>query len=261
MKRGGQVGFSQRIRLDWLDYTANAVLAGNGKDDIAAALRERLREALSVGNDPKRGTREKAVTILTKVWVTVPDGLRPLRDEGLDLLRRANADNRMLTHWCMCMATYPVFGAVAEAAGRLLRLQGTAAAAQVQRRLRERLGERETVARATRRVLRAFVDWHVLVETGEKGIYRGAAKRAVKDGPLAVWVLKACLSTEGVPQPPSALLRAPRLFPFEIAPPSAAELEASGAFEIVRHGLDQEALLGLAKTAQGGRRTSCARVP
>ena len=263
MKGGGQVGFSQRIRLDWLDYTANAVLAGNGKDDIAAALRERLREALSVGNDPKRGTREKAVTILTKVWVTVPEGLRPLRDEGLDLFRRANADDRMLAHWCMCMATYPFFGTVAEAAGRLLRLQGTAAAAQVQRRLRERLGERETVARATRRVLRAFVDWDVLVETGEKGIYRGAAKRVVKDDPLAVWVLKASLSTEGVPQPPSALLRAPRLFPFEIATPSAAELEASGAFQIVRHGLDQEALLGLAETAQGGshRRTSRARPP
>ena len=249
MKGGGQVGFSQRIRLDWLDYTANAVLAGNGKEDIAAALRERLREALSVGSDPERGTREKAVTILTKVWVTVPEGLRPLRDEGLDLLRRANANDRMLAHWCMCMAAYPFFGAVAEAAGRLLRLQGTAAAAQVQRRLRERLGERETVARAARRVLRAFVDWGVLVETGEKGVYRGAAKRVVEDGPLAVWVLKAGLSTEdGGPQPPSALLRAPRLFPFEIAPPPAAELEASGAFEIVRHGLDQEVLLGLVET-------------
>ena len=150
MKGGGQVGFSQRVRLEWLDYTANAVLAGNGKDDIAAALRERLREALSVGNDPERGPREKAVTILTKVWVTVPEGLRPLRDERLDLLRRANADVRMLAHWCMCMAAYPFFGAVAAAAGRLLRLQGTAAA-QVQRRLRERLGERETVARAARR--------------------------------------------------------------------------------------------------------------
>ena len=264
MKGGGQVGFSQRIRLDWLDYTANAVLAGNGKDDIAAALRERLRDALSVGNDPKRGAREKAVTILTKVWVTVPEGLRPLRDEGLDLLRRANADDRMLAHWCMCMATYPFFGVVAEAAGRLLRLQGTAAAAQVQRRLRERLGERETVARATRRILRAFVDWNVLVETGEKGIYRSAAKRVVRDGPLAVWVLKASLSTEGGrPQPLSAVLRAPRLFPFEIAPPSAAELEAGGAFEIVRHGLDQEALLGLAETVQGDshRRISHARVP
>ena len=250
MKGGGQVRFSQRIRLDWLDYTANAVLAGNGKDEIAAALRERLRERFALGDDRVSGNLDKVVAILIGVWVTVPEGLRPLRDEGLDLLRQADADDRMLAHWCMCIAAYPFFGAVAEAAGRPLRLQGTAAAAQAQRRLRERLGERETVARAARRVLRAFVDWGVLVETGEKGIYRGAAKRVVEDGPLALWVLKASLSAEsGGPQPPSALLRAPRLFPFETAPPSTAELEASGAFEIVRHGLDQEVLLGLAEKA------------
>lgn len=248
MKSGGQIGFSQRIQLDWLDYTANAVLAGNGKDDITAALRQRLREALSVGNDPERGTREKAVTILTKVWVTVPEGLRPLRDEGLDLLRWANKDDRMLVHWCMCMTAYPFFGAVAEAVGRLLRLQGTAAAAQVQRRLRERLGERQTVSRAARRVLRAFIDWGVLVEIGQKGIYRGTEQRTVEDAALAVWALKASLSAEdsGL-KPPSALLRARRLFPFEIAPPSAAELESSGAFEIVRNG--RETILSLAETA------------
>ena len=249
MKSGGQVGFSQRIRLEWLDYTANAVLAGNGKDEIAAALRERLREKLSVGNDPERGNRDKAVTILTKVWVTVPGERRALHDEGLDLLRQASADDRMPVHWCMCMAAYPFFGEVAEAAGRLLRLQGTATAAQVQRRLRERLGERETVARAARRVLRAFIDWGVLLETDEKGIYRAAARRVVDGGSLAVWVLRAMLSDRGEPRPPAALLRAPRLFPFEIAPPSTAQLEACTAFEIVRHGLDQEVLLGLAEAA------------
>ena len=266
MRREGQVGFSQRIRLDWLDYTANAVLAGNGKAEIAAALRERLREVLSVGNNPERGNRDKAVTILTKVWVTVPEEHRALRDEGLDLLRQASTDARMLTHWCMCMVAYPFFGAVAEATGRLLRLQGTAAAVQIQRRLRERLGERETVARAARRILRAFIDWGVLLETGEKGIYRGTPKRVIGDGSFAVWALKANLSTKDCgPQPPLTLLHAPRMFPFEITPPSMAELETNGTFEIIHHGLDQEVLLGLAEatSVQGDshRRILCARVP
>lgn len=248
-KHGEGIGFSQRIRLDWLDYTANAVLAGSPEDEIVAALRERLRERFSLGGDRVSGNRDKAIAILTRVWVTVPEKLRTLRGEGLDLLRQADANDRMLIHWCMCMAAYPFFGTVADAAGRLLRLQGAAAAVQVQRRLRERLGERETVARAARRVLRAFIDWGVLVETGEKGLYRGAAKRVAGHGPLVVWVLKAMLSAGGgTPQPPSVLLRAPRLFPFEIALPSTAALEACGAFEIVRHGLDHDILLGLADT-------------
>ena len=265
MRSRGQVGFSQRIRLEWLDYTANAVLAGNRSDEIAAALRERLAERFALGDGRVSGNLDKVVAILMEIWVTVPGERRALRDEGLDLLRQASVDDRMPVHWCMCMAGYPFFGAVAGAAGRLLRLQGTAAAAQVQRRLRERLGERETVARAARRVLRGFIDWGVLLETGEKGLYRGAPKHVVEDGPLAVWVLKTMLSGDGVPQSPSALLHAPCLFPFEIAPPSTAKLEASGAFEIVRHGLDREVLLGLAEatSAQGGsrRRTPHARVP
>ena len=187
MQCRGQIGFSQRIRLDWLEYTANLVLAGNSREEIVAALGERLKEKLSVGSRPARGNnRDKAITILTRVWVTVPGELQPLRDEGLDHLRCRGPGDRMLVHWCMCMAAYPFFGTVADAVGRLLRLQGTAGAAQVQRRLRERFGERETVARAARRILRAYIDWGVLLETGEKGIYRGCCeacrrRRATRD--------------------------------------------------------------------------------
>ena len=191
MQRRDQVGFSQRIRLDWLEYTANLVLAGNSREEIVAALGERLKEKLSVGSRPARGSnRDKAITILTRVWVTVPRELQSLRDEGLDHLRCRGPGDRMLVHWCMCMAVYPFFGTVADAVGRLLRLQGTAGAAQVQRRLRERFGERETVARAARRILRAYIDWGVLEETGEKGLYRGITKRVIDDPPLSVWAIQ-----------------------------------------------------------------------
>ena len=246
MKRRDQIGFSQRIHLDWLEYTANLVLAGNPRAEIVAALSERLKEKLSVGSQPIRGNRDKAITILTKVWVTVPRDLETLRDEGLAHLRARGPSDRMLVHWCMCMAVYPFFGTVADAVGRLLRLQGTAGAAQVQRRLRERFGERETVARAARRILRAYIDWEVLLETNENGLYRATAKRPIDDIPLALWTIKAMLfATGNTPGPASTLLRGPALFPFDIALPSLRELEACKALEISRHGLDQELLLDL----------------
>ena len=253
MNRRDQIGFSQRIHLDWLEYTANLVLAGNPRDEIVAALSERLREKLSVGNEPQRGNRDKAISILTKVWVAVPRELQTLRDEGLNHLRNRGPNDRMLVHWCMCMAVYPFFGTVADSVGRLLRLQGTAGAAQVQRRLRERFGERETVARAARRILRAYIDWGVLHEIEEKGLYRSAAKCTIDDIPLALWTVKAMLFATGVtPRSPSTLLRGPHLFPFELPPPSITELESCAALDIVRHGLDQEVLLSLSKpnTAQ-----------
>lgn len=248
MNRRGQIGFSQRIRLDWLEYTANLVLAGNSREEIVAALDERLKEKLSVGNQPERGNRDKAITILSKVWVTVPGELQSLRDEGLDHLRSRGRSDRLLVHWCMCMAVYPFFGTVADAVGRLLRLQGTAGAVQVQRRLRERFGERETVARAARRILRAYIDWRVLVETEKKGFYRGGAKRDVNDASLAVWAIRAVLFATGDgPRAVSTLLRGPHLFPFEVGVPSLTEIEACGALEIFRYGLDHEVLLGFSK--------------
>lgn len=247
MKRRGQVGFSQRIHLDWLEYTTNLVLAGNPQEEIVAALTERLKEKLSVGNQPERGTRDKAITILTKVWVTVPRELQSLRDEGLDHLRCRGPSDRMLVHWCMCMAVYPFFGTVADTVGRLLRLQGTAGATQVQRRLREQFGERETVARAARRILRAHIDWGVLLETGEKGLYRGAAKHPIDHPSLALWAIKAMLCATGdTPRSASTLLRGPHLFPFDVAMPSVREAEACEDFEVFRHGIDQKVLIGLA---------------
>ena len=244
MTRGEQVGFSQRIRLEWLEFTANLVLAGYQRSEIVAALSDRLRNELSVGNDPERGTRDKAITILTKVWVTVPRERRPLRDEGLAFLQHLPKDERMLVHWCMCMMAYPFFGAVADATGRLLQLQGTAGAAQVQRRLCEQLGERETVARAARRILRGFIDWGALLETDEKGLYRFARKRVVSDPPLAIWAILAIFAVNGAkPRSAAFLLRGPHLFPFDIVLPSTLELKAHSAFEVTRYGLDHDVLV------------------
>ena len=87
-------------------------------------------------------------------------------------------------------------------AGGVLRMTHPNQPAQVQRRLREQLGERDTVARAARRILRLFVDWGVLLETGRPGLYRNAPKRPVNDPNLAVWAARAVLAAQRQqPQP------------------------------------------------------------
>ena len=167
-----QIGFSQRVRLEWVEEAANLVLAGNDQTTINAGLQNLLKDKVSVGGEAERGNREKIISILLKMWVTVPRRLEALRDDGLQILRRLPRRDRIAVHWGMAQAAYPFWGAVASQTGRLLRLQGTTAATHVQRRVREQYGERETVSRAARRVLRSFIDWGVLSETGEKGVYR-----------------------------------------------------------------------------------------
>jgi hypothetical protein len=235
-----EVGFSQRVRLEWLQQTAQAFLAGETREQIQATLQELLRDQLSVGGTAERGNREKAITILLKIWVSVPMHLEALRNDGLDLLKRLPVHDHLAVHWGMTLAVYPFFGVVADNVGRLLRLQGSATAAQVQRRVREQLGERETVARAARRVLRCFVDWEVLQESTEKGGYQGAPPRPLQNTALTAWLIEAVLTASGVQAGTlGGITQSPALFPFAVESFTTATVEARTRLEVFRQGLDE----------------------
>jgi hypothetical protein len=235
-----EVGFSQRIRLEWLQYTAELFLTGSTREQIQTKLQNLLREQLSVGGTAERGNREKAITILLKIWVSVPKPLEALRNDGLAFLKRLPLHDQLAVHWGMTLAVYPFFGVVAETVGRLLRLQGSATAAQVQRRVREQLGERETVARAARRVLRCFVDWRVLEVGREKGAYHTAPLRPVQDTRLAVWLIESVVLASGVRAIPlHVLTQSPALFPFTLEPLNVTTVECQHRLEVFRQGIDE----------------------
>jgi hypothetical protein len=49
-RRIDQIGFSQRIRLEWFEQTANLVLAGNDKAAVNDTLQALLKDKVSVGS-------------------------------------------------------------------------------------------------------------------------------------------------------------------------------------------------------------------
>lgn len=240
-RRTDQIGFSQRVRLEWLDRTANLILAGNDKGAINGVLQEFLKDKVSIGGQAERGNREKIITILMKTWLTVPSELEVLRDEGLSLLKRLSRSDHLAIHWGMVTAVYPFWSEVAQQVGRLLRLQGTATAAHVQRRVREQCGERETVSRATRRILTSFRDWGVLSEGKSKGIYVKANTLNITHPALIPWLFQASLCSRRVSTADlNDLLENPALFPFHIDKAVASKaLGASHGVEIIQHGLNE----------------------
>lgn len=244
-RRLSQIGFSQRIRLEWLERTANLVLAGNDGASIYSSLQELLADKLSVGGNAQRGNREKAITILTKIWVRPPRDLHLLQREGLKLLSHLPREDHIAVHWGMACAVYPFWGAVAAHVGRLLKLQGSAAASQVQRRLREQYGERDTVSRAARRVLRSFVDWEILKETSEKGIYTSGLSIHIAHVELIAWLSEAFLHAQSNGSVAlRTFLDSTSLFPLRLRPISADHLVAvSGRLDSLRHGLDQDLIM------------------
>jgi len=246
-----QIGFSQRVRLEWLERTANLVLAGNDEASIYNALQELLEDKLSVGGNAKRGNREKVITILMKIWVRPPRDLHPLQREGLKLLSHLPREDHIAVHWGMAMAVYPFWGAVAAHVGRLLRLQGTASHAQVRRRVMEQYGQRPTVEDAVRRVLRSMVDWAVLKDAKTRdarrtdGTYMPGLSLAIAHVELIAWLAEAFLHAH--PNGSVALrtvLDSTSLFPFRLSPIPATHLVAvSGRLDVLRHGLDQDSIM------------------
>jgi hypothetical protein len=239
MSKRPLVGFSQRIQLEWLEQTAQLLLEGNSREQIHYALDELLKDKLSIGNSGKFGNRRNTICILLNIWVSVPKQLESLRDEGLEHLHRLPLDSHLPIHWGMTAVSYPFFGTVAEIVGRLLRLQGSVSAAQVQRRLCEQLGERETVVRAGRRVLRAFVDWSILQDTREKGIYQAAPSYFIADQQLRTWLVEAVLLANDVP---AGNLRnvsqSPMLFPFFMDAPNVIDISNTKRLEFFSQDLN-----------------------
>ncbi len=244
MSQRVQVGFSQRIQLDWLEFTAELLLAGSTRGEIQAALNDFLQDKLSVGSNTKSTNRRKAISILMRIWVLVPKKLEPLRNEGLEHLRRLPLEQHLPVHWGMTMAVYPFFAVVAETVGRLLRLQGSIAAASAQRRIREQLGERETVLRATRRVLRCFVDWGVIQDTKEKGVYQAAPIRLVEDKLLVAWLIEAALvASNSDASILTAIAQTPALFPFAVSQLNFISCSGNERLELFRQGFDENMVM------------------
>jgi hypothetical protein len=235
-----EVGFNQRIRLEWLERAAALATAGD-HTEAKEVLNEAVSSTLSIGSSATRGNKDKAVSILLRIWVRPHTELEPFRDEGLLIFKKLPSSKHLPLHWGMIMATYPFFGAVAENTGRLLHLQGTVSADQVQQRLREVYGERETVFRAVRRTIRCLIDWEVMRDTDKKGVYSANPKRTVDDQELGAFLLEAVLrSTGSATLALEAATIHPSLFPFVLPSLGAADVERLGRLELFRQGLDED---------------------
>lgn len=249
-----QIGLDRLVRLSWLEKVSSFVLADNEPRDIKTALQDDLQRAFRPTRTDVRGSMDKTITILLRVWLKVPAKLEPLRVDGLELLKRVSRRDHLAVHWGMVMAVYPFWSGVATQVGRLLRLQGSAAAVHVQRRIREQHGERETVSRRARYVLRSYLDWGVLQESGEKGIYSAGPSLAVEDSRLIAWLVEASLQARANGSASlKDLLDSPSLFPFRLKALHAESLVAtSSRLDILRHGLDDDLVMLRKQPAKGG---------
>ncbi len=235
------VGFTQRIQLEWLEWTAQMALAGLSESQIRAELQSRLRPIVSVGGDDHKSNRGKTVGILLKIWVNNTNELRPFRDEGLSLLAETPVEEHLAMHWGMSLATYPFFGAVVAAVGRLVELQGGVNFAQVNRRMLEKYGQRISIRRGAQRAYYSLHDWGVLMPTEEKTIYTNGAPLPIINQRLASWLIEATMFSTSVQSVPlNSAVKSPLLFPFDV---TLTRINKYQRLDTFRHGLNDEIII------------------
>ena len=238
------VGLSQRIQLDWLERTALLYISGASRQEIQRELEAFLQDKVSIGSRSKGQTnRRKTISNLLRIWVSPPAGLECFRDAGINHIKQLPYQDHVIVHWGMTMAAYPFFYTVVETVGRLLFLQGMVTSAQVHRRMKEQLGERSTVERATRRAISTLNNWNILQSTKEIGVYQATPDLLIDNLDLTTWLIEATLIASNADcSPLHTITNKPALFPFNINQKRIVCSEKS-RLEIVQQGLNQSIVL------------------
>jgi hypothetical protein len=232
-----EVVFRRKVRAVWLDQGLALAADGATWKDAKPVLAGPV-----AAENPGAETIRKVLEHVRRIWFDPPDNCAALRSGALGIFRsHDSAATRAVLNWGMAIAAYPFVGSVAEALGRLLKLQKEAHRADIQRRLREQYGDRDFVSRITRYNISSFLDWGVISETKKAGVYHGGKHVQAKNPEQFAWLAEAVLISRGAHQMAfSQLCHHPVLFPIAVETFNASMLRANPRLKVACQGLNTD---------------------
>lgn len=224
------IGFDRYLPKAWLDQALQLAILGQTPDELRKWLAERIDGQSAV---------KKTSSVLTCLWLRPYPEIEHLHKQAVLLAKSVPAEEWVILHWGMALASYPLFRVTAQVMGRLLRLQGRFQPKAVRSRVLETYGNVGTVPRAVNRIIQSAKDWGAIESLGTHYVPSPAYLTESLD--VAEWLLEACLLTDSakhrdVPD----LLRATELFPFDLSQSANIVLRRSPRFSVTREGLDRE---------------------
>ncbi|MEA1969760.1 MAG: hypothetical protein U9N77_16275 [Thermodesulfobacteriota bacterium] len=218
--RHKKIGIKHVIRLEWMDKTLDMMLAGISSKEIREELNIYLADKKQSGGIGERGKKTyiMAIGILMQIWCNPDREIKQFRDELLIHVKKINVKERIPLHWAMISAAYPFWAGVAKQTGRLLNLQDQVTKKQIVQRLKEQYGDRETISRYARYVIRSFVAWGVLKNASVKGSYTQYQKITTEQNQTRLLIESLLLASPGSSFALKGLLDSPSLFPFQVFP-------------------------------------------
>ena len=189
------VGFDRFIRLDWLDACAFAVADGLNLEEIDEKMNIILEGHLSSNGD--RNPRDKAKTILFKVWVKSFTEIQPMKREAIYWLSESDRSERIALHLGMSLVNYPFVYDVISIVGRLLSLQEGFTLEDVRSRIFQLWGDRPTVFYSVAKLLGTLNDWGIIQKNGRRGQYSPGTEPICIRPILYPWLVEALLRATG----------------------------------------------------------------
>ncbi len=244
-KRHEKLGIKQTIQKEWMDHVVQMLLAGVSESEIRQDLDQYLSTQKQSGGQGVRGKKTYGMAIgILASWFAPDKDLMLFRDEALKLARQLPSSQWLPLHWAVISASYPFWWNVAIQVGRLLNLQDQVTQPQIFNRLKERYGDRDTVARNARYTVRSFVGWGVLKDTGIRGCYEKSAPINIPNQDMVTLMFEAVL--HATPEGKGALgllANNPAFFPFQLPVITGDSVsQRTDRIEVVRYGLDDEYL-------------------
>jgi hypothetical protein len=240
-ERHTKIGIQRELHVAWFEHAASVYAAGFKKSAARKEFYSYLNNASDSVEPLTEQTKIYISNALVKTWIEPDEELIPLRDAAYTLINN-NLSNHIAIHWSLLSAAYPFWFNVASSIGRLLKLQDQVTQSQIVLRLKEKYGDRQTVSRRARYVIRSFVSWKALSDSKSKGCYERTAPIIITDPNLAILMFESALhaTPEGKGSLPF-LLNNPAFFPFQL-PTMTGDFIAQNSkqIDVVRYGLDEE---------------------
>ena len=151
------VGLSRNIKMPWLNKTVELEAEDLTIEEKKALLNEYLSFEIESPTNLRK-TRE----ILLNVWTNENEYSPKLKEDALQLVKKYPED-RMMMHWCMMLAAYPVFVDVCRLIGKMSEFQDELTTAQIKKKLYDEWGERSTLHHSLDKLLATLVDLGALI--------------------------------------------------------------------------------------------------
>jgi hypothetical protein len=230
------VTFNRKLRYTWQEAALRHAAHGATSQEAVASLTE-----IVASENSGKDSIQKSVRYLRQLWIEPADDIRVLRDEALAIYRsHPEPQTAKLLCWGLMIIRYPFVLRISEILGRLLALQGETKNEQLKRRIREELGERETVLRSARYAVFAIADFGFVHASEKSGHYRAGTRIDHFTPELAAWFIRAFFKSAGSESVSRrALLRHPAFFMVE---PSALIESAltDGSLKVTRESLSED---------------------